>query len=178
MPTNAKKRQQIAMDFRRTKVAQLAVEGWSQPAIAKELKIALGTVNGDLKAIRQEWRDQYAAKADELVDKELAKLDHIECEAWKGFYRSLEDKVRLKCTEDEDGQKNESLREPQSGNPAYMDKILRAMERRAKLLGWEKESEAPGAAQPLQIVEVVVSSTKDVEQYEHFKSVAGRLSMN
>lgn len=81
-----------------------------------------------------------------LRAQEVARTYEIEREAWEQWYRSTEDAVKetIKSVPyagngngDVVDAKTEKtvVREGQSGNPALLDKILKAMERRARLLG-------------------------------------------
>ena len=79
---------------RRERVAQLALRGLSQREIIGALTQAglvnsstgnaygLGTINRDLKALRQEWRERAAQAIDEHRASILAKLDEVERAAW------------------------------------------------------------------------------------------------
>lgn len=44
---------------------------------------SLGTINADIKAIRQTWRQRRQQDAETWIDFELAKLDEIEEAAWR-----------------------------------------------------------------------------------------------
>src|SRR5436190_12314643 len=79
---------EIDVWHRRRQVAELSLQGWSQPAIAEHLEVSQPTICADLKAIRQEWRDSAVRDFDELRAIELQKLDFMEREAWAGWFRS------------------------------------------------------------------------------------------
>jgi hypothetical protein len=84
---------------------------------------------------------------EELRRLEVARTYEVEQEAWEQWYRSTDDAVKKSVKEtaiqlaeqDEPGEATRldttTTREGQTGNPALLDKILKAMERRAKLLG-------------------------------------------
>src|SRR5690242_11244148 len=78
----------LAILQRRKQVAELYLQGWSQPAIAHQLDVSQPTICADLKAIRQDWRDSAIRDFDALRDLELQKLDLIEREAWEAWKRS------------------------------------------------------------------------------------------
>jgi hypothetical protein len=86
-------------------------------------------------------------KVEELRQREVVKCEVIEREAWEQWRRSTENAVCVTTTTGIDGDDDEAESEPakkvvkeegQSGNPALLDKVLKAMERRAKLLGLDQ----------------------------------------
>lgn len=73
--------------------------------------------------------------AEELRKQEVAKTYEIEQEAWEQWHRSTEDAVSVSVRQTIKGDETTTTRVGQCGNPALLDKVLKAMERRAKLLG-------------------------------------------
>jgi ECF sigma factor len=51
-----KQKQNLELEWRRSKVLELNSQGYSQPETAKILQVSLGTVNRDLSIIRQQAR--------------------------------------------------------------------------------------------------------------------------
>src|SRR5262245_53581405 len=78
---------------RRKRVAALYIQGQSQARIAEQVGVAQGTISYDLQAIRKEWLASSVRDFDEAKSQELAKLDHLEAEAWAGWERSCADGI-------------------------------------------------------------------------------------
>ena len=96
---------------RRNQVATLRLAHLTQAEIAARVGVSVGTVNADLKAIRDAWQERARTSIDEWVGEELAKLDRLE--------RSL---MPLAL----------------QGQATAADRVLSVMDRRAKLLGLNK----------------------------------------
>jgi len=79
---------------RRKRVADLYLRGRSQWEIALELVIGQATVSRDLVAQRADWRESNSLAIDALLQRELAKVDLLEAEAWLAWERSKENKER------------------------------------------------------------------------------------
>ena len=83
------------IDERRTLVARASVRGATQREIVKELELAgivnpetgaawsLATVNADLKAVRREWRAQFAESFNEHVTLMLAEIRELRRQGWQ-----------------------------------------------------------------------------------------------
>lgn len=96
---------------RRNQVATLRLAHLTQGEIASRVGVSIGTVNADLKAIRDVWQERARTSIEEWVGEELAKLDRLE--------RSL---MPLAL----------------QGQATAADRVLSVMDRRAKLLGLNK----------------------------------------
>jgi outer membrane PBP1 activator LpoA protein len=99
---------------RREKALELRVKGRSIRSIAKELKVSKSQVQRDLEAELKAAAEDRRKIAELLIDLELTKLDELEQEAWKHI---------------------------RDGELPAIDRVLRSMERRAKLLGLDKTGE-------------------------------------
>jgi hypothetical protein len=100
---------------RRTKVATLRLAHLTQPEIAAQLGVGIGTVNRDLQAIRQEWAQRRDTAYEDWLAEELAKLDRLE--------RAL-------------------LPLALQGSAPVADRILSIMDRRARMMGLDKPTRA------------------------------------
>ena len=108
--------------------------------------ISFQQIAWDMKELMQEWRDENKSNIDASVTKDLLKLEVIERECWQEWHKSKEDFVR---TEIYDGKVSEGSREvtggkvgrlvqeTKGGDAKYFDTALKAMERRARLLGYD-----------------------------------------
>lgn len=120
---------------RRQAVADLYVQGHSQMAIAERLNISQSTISADLKQIRREWRESMIRDFDHAQDKELAKIDRLEREAWAAWERSQKP-VQSAVLEGENTQqpRRKTMRS-QHGDPRYLDLVHKCIAARCALLG-------------------------------------------
>lgn len=121
---------------RRAIVAARYLRGDVQARIAADLGVTQQQISLDLKAIRAAWLVAAIRDYDAAVAEELAKIDAVEVEYWAAWKRSQLDKETSMQEAGADGKKKVSLRkEGQAGSPAFLDGVLRCIERRCKLLG-------------------------------------------
>jgi hypothetical protein len=100
--------------------ARLYLEGLTQQEIAEVVGVSQQQVSDDLAEVRQRWS---ASAVDALAERrafELAKIDNLERVAWEAFYASQ--------TERADGSLS-------PGDPRFLDKVLRCVMARVKILG-------------------------------------------
>lgn len=90
-------------------------EGLNQHEVAARVGISQEQVSYDLRAVAREWQRQAVADVDAARGAELAKLAQLEAEYWDAW--------RTQTDKDE------------SRRPAYLDGVLKCIERRCKLLG-------------------------------------------
>ena len=76
--------EKLKIEYRRMRVGELSLKGWTQVAIARELGVSQATISSDIKAIRKEWRESRIRNLDEVLEEVLQKLDVVEREAWEG----------------------------------------------------------------------------------------------
>lgn len=104
------KREEI--EARRARVAKLRLAHRTQAEIAREVGCDASTVSRDLHWLRSEWSARARASIEEWVEEELAKLAAME--------RPLLDRAMA------------------DGDGSAVDRVLRIMDRRAKLLGLDR----------------------------------------
>ena len=75
MPADAKGK--FTIEQRREQVAQLYLAGANQTAIAKQLGVALGTVNKDIQHVKAMWKQSQIEAMDDAVTRHLTELDFI-----------------------------------------------------------------------------------------------------
>jgi hypothetical protein len=159
-------------------IAKLYCEGKTQAEIGHRLNLSQQQVSHDLKAIRAEWLESSIRDFDTAKAQELAKIDHVEAEAWKGWEKSRLDKeITISGTEEADGtvkNKAQVRKEGQAGDPRFLETVHRCIERRCKLLGLDppERRELTGAnGQPLFSVEAAVAADKEadreIESWKH-----------
>lgn len=100
-----------AIEQRRSTVADLLINGWNAPKIARHLSVDPKTVYNDITAIRSQWRENQTHTYDEWVTKELQRLDY------------LEEKLDTRLS---------------TGDPSALQVALRIQERRAKYLALDQ----------------------------------------
>lgn len=76
--------------LRRDRVAEMLIHGLSERAIALALATSQATVHRDKQAIFEAWQASALIKFDAAKARELARIDRIEEELWKAWFRSLE----------------------------------------------------------------------------------------
>jgi hypothetical protein len=123
------------IEHRRQQVAQYYLQGWSQGEIARNLGIAQSTVSSDLKAIRRAWRESAVRDFDEAVCCELARLSHLEREAWTGWRRSLDAQETTRIVQAEGAKRAEKTVRQSPGDPRFLDLVHRCIAGRRAILG-------------------------------------------
>jgi hypothetical protein len=91
---------------------------------------------GDLKAVRQQWRQDMVQMFDHAKEEQLKRIDRIEEEAWRAWDRScrtFRTKPRLRLDSNEVEVVN-----TQAGDPRFLDLARKCCEDRRKLLGLDE----------------------------------------
>lgn len=74
-------------------IAERMTQGFTQEEIAEELNLKRSTVAYDVKKIKEDWQNKTVLNLEQEKIKQLRKLDLLEKEAWKLFFKSKEDEV-------------------------------------------------------------------------------------
>lgn len=131
------------------KEATLYLRGYSLWDISQEVGVTTTQVSLDIKTIRKQWQEHYLRDFNQWVNEQLAKLDHVEIEAWKAWEESKEQVVKTSTKEKEIeindgettipglGRETAVTEEQRYGDPRYLEIIGRTIERRCKILGIE-----------------------------------------
>ena len=133
--------------------------------------LSSGTVHADIKRLLKEYQKERLDNVEERVTAELARLDLVIREAWEQWEESKKPWRDVQQTDygipstpdgDEGGTKPTSIQAVKAvrktatergiGDPRYLDIIIRALERRAKLLGLDKQQVDIGAGMGSEIV--------------------------
>lgn len=151
----------MSLAERRAETAARYLRGDTQAAIAADLGVSQQQISKDLNAIRKEWLASAIRDFDEAKSQELAKIDLVEVEYWRAWTRSQEDKeITYSETGGKFGGKSGERREGQAGNPAFLDGVLKCIERRCKILGIDaperQELSGPGGTPLLPSIREVV----------------------
>jgi hypothetical protein len=126
------------MAERRRQAAQLYLQGIFQPEIARRLGVTQACISLDLKAVRKAWQAAAIQDMDVLIGEELARLALVEQEAWTAWEASKRPKeVTLMegSTGEPAARKAKVRKEAREGNPQFLERIDKCIERRCTLLG-------------------------------------------
>jgi hypothetical protein len=128
--------EQRELDYAR--ISDMYLRGWSCRRIGEAIGISHVSVSTELKIIRQRWLEEQVKNFDELQQRELLRLDKVECEMWDAWEKSKADQITSTARR-EDGMiaktVNEVRKAQQTGEAQYMQVIMRCIEKRCKILG-------------------------------------------
>lgn len=127
----------------RAKIAKLALFGdKTQWDIARETGLNQSTISRELKSIRQEWAQQARQDIEQVIARELKKIEALEEEAWIAYEKSQRDAISKTVTDGKatGGKKTASITtQSQNGDPRFLKILLDCQDRRAKVLGIDKK---------------------------------------
>lgn len=106
-----------------------------QSEIAASFGVTQGQISQDLTAIRAAWLASAIRDFDALKAQELAKIDQVEREYWLAWTRSQENKEIEFEESGPKGTRSGSRTEGQAGNPAFLEGVLKCIDRRCQILG-------------------------------------------
>ena len=125
----------IEVQARRQQVASLYLMGWYQTDIAAEVGISQQQVSHDLKAIRAAWHTSMLQDFTAAQAQELERISLVERAAWVSWEKSKQER-EITVQEKNNGKTKVSRRlEGQTGDPRYLELVLKCSERRCTLLG-------------------------------------------
>jgi len=122
---------------RRRQVANYALQGWTQTAIARHMQIPQGTVSRDLAAMREFWREFPVHDCSKVRLEQLQKIDLVEAEAWAAWQRSQEPQRAAWLTHGKSGEQSRTSLKHQTGDPRYLREVVRCVSQRYEMLGVE-----------------------------------------
>jgi hypothetical protein len=127
-------RPKLVAEEHRRKVPDMYCSGMTLKEIGAELGVSYETVRKDLMVIYSRWVEEGKKQFDEFIRKELIALDRIESEAWAAWEESK--KPLLKTVESD--LNNSKSATTQTGDPRFLAEVRSCLQRRAKLLGYDK----------------------------------------
>ena len=130
-----KPRRKLEIAQRRQKVAELALQSWTQESIAQELGISQSQVAADLKKTRQSWRESAIRDFEAARHEELARLARIERESMAAWERSKQPLQTATVNGEAGAQKARRTVKHQNGDPRFLDIALRCSEARRQIVG-------------------------------------------
>ena len=112
------------------------LKGVYQSEIAKILGLTQGQISQDIKTIQARWRKSTTFNLDEHKAMELAKLDELERTAWDAWEKSTGERTKARQVKSGEAVMSASMeKEQRDGNPAFLDTVLKCIDRRVKILG-------------------------------------------
>lgn len=170
----AKNAKQVEIERRRSVVADLYVQGWTQAAIASHLNVAQATISTDLQSIRKAWRESAVHDFNELKLLELQKIDRTEREAWAAWERSQKP---LQSAEIQDGsiKPNRKRITNKYGDPRFLAIVMQCIARRCSLLGIDAPTRIEPVGGGLNVSYQVAVSHLTVDELRVLKEVKTRL---
>lgn len=127
---------EIERDARRRRVTAILLSGVAnQTVIAAELGVNQGTISRDIRAIEAEWRQQSIADLAEARGQDLQRLDRLLAGIW--------DQAR-------------------KGHLGAIDRVVKVLERRAKILGYDAPERMAILGELTATVELVTIDPEDI----------------
>jgi len=171
---------------RRDIVRKLYIQGNPVSAIAKILGSPLTCIKDDIAKIQSDWREAGTIEWSEHVDRQLARLDMLEQQAWNAWESSQQEenhevldfkdmtpaerkkiKKSLSKGDSVTATFNWTVKKHKSrGNPQFLNVILSVIRERSKLLGLDKINTDDGAVDDVPIIAVVATSPEDVDKMQ------------
>lgn len=132
---------QLQLDERRSWVARLRRQRYTIAEIATIMQVSYATVAKDLGWLATQWAEARDEEVDTYVNEEVARLDELEREAWRGYHRSTRDVVEEQEYEEAGGQfggksgtRKKTLPQP-AGDARFLAIVAKSIELRARLRG-------------------------------------------
>ena len=129
----AQRSKKLEIERRRQQVGDLALQGWTQSAIADQLSISQATVSDDLQRIRRQWRESTVRDFDLAQAESLQEINRVRREAWPAWERSQ--KPQQSAVLNGDGATGRKTLKNQHGDPRFLDIILKCNAAEQALLG-------------------------------------------
>jgi len=123
------------VEYRRQEVARRYLKGELQAQIAQSFGVSQQQISQDLRAVRALWLAAAVRDFDAARAQELAKIDAVEREYWSAWERSQQDKESEFEENGPKGRRTGSRSEGQAGNPAFLDGVLKCIDKRCQILG-------------------------------------------
>ena len=152
--------------LRRVHVSELYMQGQTMAEIPGQVGVSVAMVYKDVCWAREQWRTRAADAIEKHKERELAKIDAVEVEAWKGWQRTIGYYVTttVKSTTVKTGASDGDMvelpgleetkkKEKLAGDPRFLDIIHRCICKRCDILGLDapKTLTGPGGG-PLSLV--------------------------
>lgn len=130
MPRKPLTPQKLAALARRQEIGRRYLRGETQAAIATALGCSQGRVSRHLARLRTEWRDAAAGSMAAKLERELARVDQLEREAWAAWQQAAD--ALAQATHDAPDKPTTAKRLPPS---KALETVRWCIEQRCKLFG-------------------------------------------
>ncbi len=169
----APKRTKFQIERDRQDIADWYLQGLTQAAIAERVNsdpergytLTQQTISNDIRRIQKLWMASSLRDFDEMKAQELAKIDRLEREYWRGWERSCQDAETMRQEGDAGGvEKVVRTAKGQAGNPQFLAGVERCIERRCKILGIDaptKMEHSGAGGKPINTNVIIVRETLD-----------------
>ena len=142
------KRTRIQRERDMAEIARLYLQGKTQQQIAEYIGrsfygdpefLSRQMIAKDLAAVYKLWQREAVLDLNQAIITELARIDQLERTFWEAWARSQDDiktrTVRERGKKDKAGSELVIMSEERTGDPRYLDGIMKCIERRCRLLG-------------------------------------------
>lgn len=130
------------------KTADMYLHGKTQEEIAKEIGVSRVQITLDLKEIRVWWRERTSMDLDEHKAEELAKIDRLEAEYWKGWEDSRRptkvSSAQATTAGKHPGKTVTNKEITSAGDPRFLTGVAQCIEQRCKILGLHAPTKLQG----------------------------------
>jgi hypothetical protein len=147
------------------RVAALYVQGQSIKQIANATGHHYEKIKYCLVKVREIWTKAAADDYDRHVAEELARIFTVETEAWDAWQKSKRDNQSVTEVDSEHPMTTKT-RSRSNGDPRFLTVVQKCTEQRMKLLGLGTAPDDPNANKQSQIVEVVIHTRSEKEEFE------------
>ncbi len=135
--------------FHRASISKALLQCEHIPSVAKRLGISTKTAYKDVEEIKKAWVMEYQESTLALKMQELQKLQVLESEVWQAWNRSIGGKKKTRKTfrpsDEHEGAdvlvSTVEEFEECAGDPRYISEIVKCINKRAELLGLNREAE-------------------------------------
>lgn len=159
-------------------VAKLWLQGKPLRAIAELTATSTAQIRRDLKHAKALWKESTMATLDGLLSVELARIDQVEAEAWRGWFKSQEATKETMVEKGKDSEgtytKRQLRKRQQIGMPDFLKIALNCVEMRVRILSAIKEENGENDDIVVQAVEVIVDNREQAKQmleFEDFRKI-------
>jgi len=164
----APKRTHFQIESDRQQIADWYLQGLTQAVIAERVNadpargytLTQQTISNDIRRIQELWEQSALRDFDEMKAQELAKVDRLEREYWRGWERSCEDAetTRQEGSKDDAGKaaidKIVKTAKGQAGDPRFLTGVQWCIDKRCKILGIDAPTEIKHSGQVTTIMRV------------------------
>lgn len=161
------------------KVAALHLSGKSLRTIGELCGISRAQVVRDLRLVRQEWAKQCSEGLRSLLERELARIDRIEAEAWRAWERSQQAMTERskETTSSMEGSSTKRARRTKQGpgEQAFLGTMISCTNARLKVFEMMHADNGGSDDLIVEAVEVIVQNREEAEQmltFEQFRDAA------